>query len=363
MNRTIAGLSRRVSIPLAVSASLVLAASCSDATTEPEVIALKPLRPAGSAIASCTVWPGAVTLKGVGLLRPESAVWDPQSGFWYVSNQGSQPGTTDGFISKLSKDGALVQLNWVTGLGNPTGMRILDGKLYVADPNLQATLPNYAIAAIDVASGTLQKTYTLNLSLMNAPNRGLNDIEIDRTTNALYASVFDTRPGFGETIIKVPLDGTGSDATQFVTPGTVGVRPNGLLIRNRDLIVMNGAGGFYSVGLDTRATTLLGSTSFVDPSSGTPILDGIQWDGNAFLFTSHGLATAEPNYVDYLARVLFVKNGAQYDRQEEKLCTLTDPTVAYGPQGAADIGFDSARRIVAIPHLFGNAITFLTLGR
>ena len=237
MNRTIAGLSRRVSIPVAVAASLVVAAAaCSDATTAPEVIALKPLRPAGTALASCTLWPGAVTLKGVGFLRPESAVWDAQSGFWYVSNQGTQGGATDGFISKLSKDGALLQLNWVTGLGNPTGMRILDGKLYVSDPNLQASLPNYAIVAIDVASGTLQKTYTLDISLMNAPNRGLNDIEVDKTTNALYASVFDTRAGFGETIIKVPLDGTGSNATQFVTPGTVGIRPNGLLIYKRDLI-------------------------------------------------------------------------------------------------------------------------------
>ena len=153
MNHTFAGLSSRACMPLAVAASLTLAASCGDATG-PEVIALKPLRPAGTAIASCTLWPGAVTLKGVGFLRPESAVWDPQSGFWYVSNQGAQASATDGFISKVSKDGALVQLNWVTGLGNPTGMRILDGKLYVADPNLQATLPNYAVVAIDVASGT-----------------------------------------------------------------------------------------------------------------------------------------------------------------------------------------------------------------
>ncbi len=363
MKHTIVGLSRRVSIPLTVAASLVVAASCGDATTEPEVIALKSLRPAGTAIASCTVWPGAVTLKGVGFLRPESAVWDPQSGFWYVSNQGAQASTTDGFISKLSKDGALVQLNWVTGLGNPSGMRILEGKLYVSDPNLQATLPNYAIVAIDVASGALQKTYTLDISLMNAPNRGLNDLEVDKTTNALYASVFDTRAGFGETIIKVPLDGTGSNASQFVTPGSVGIRPNGILIYKRDLIVMSGSGGFSRVGLDTRVIEAMGSTSFVDPLSGTPILDGIEWDGNAFLFTSHGLATAEPNHVDYLARILFVKNGAQYARQEEKLCTLTDPTAAYAPQGAADIGFDSARRIVAIPQLFGNAITFLPLGK
>ncbi len=362
MNHTIARWSRRASIPLGVAASLTLAASCGEATA-PEAIALKPLRPASTALASCSVWPGAVILRNVGFLRPESAVWDPQSGFWYVSNQGAQASTTDGFISKVSKDGALVQLSWVTGLGNPSGMRILEGKLYVSDPNLQATLPNYAVVAIDVATGVRQKTYTLDLSLMNAPNRGLNDLEVDKTTNALYASVFDTRAGFGETIIKVPLDGTGSNATQFVTPGSVGVRPNGVLIRNRDLIVMNGAGGFSSVSLDTRLVTSLGTTSYVDPSSGTPILDGIEWDGNAFLFSSHGLATGEPNYADYLARILFVKNGSQFDRQEEKLCTLTDPTATYAPQGAADIGFDIARRVVAIPQLFGNAITFLTLGK
>ena len=363
MNRTIVDLSRRLCKPLAVAAALAIAAACSNAPTAPEVIALKPLRPANTAIASCTAWPGAVTLKGVGFLRPESAVWDQQSGFWYVSNQGAQANATDGFISKISKDGALVQLRWVAGLGNPSGMRILDGKLYVADPLLQATQPNYAVVMIDIASGTVQKTYTLDLSLMNNPNRGLNDLEVDKTTNALYASVFDTRPGFGETIIKVPLDGNGSNATQFIIPGTAGIRTNGVLIYKRDLIVMSGSGLFSRVGLDTRVVEAMGSTSFVDPLSGTPILDGIEWDGNAFLFTSHGLATGEPNYVDYLARILFVKNGAQYDRQEEKLCTLTDPSATYAPQGAADLGFDSTRRMVAIPALFGNAITFLTLGQ
>ena len=342
---------------------LIVAASCAEKVTAPTPAAFKPLLPAGAVLSACASWPGAITLKGVGFLRPESAVWDPVSGFWYLSNQGSQAGNTDGFISKLSKDGALVQLLWVTGLGNPTGMRILEGKLYVSDPNLLATLPNYAIVAIDVASGVVQKTYTLDINLMNAPNRGLNDLEIDKTTNALYASVFDTRAGFGETIIKVPLDGTGSNATQFVTAGSVGIRPNGLLIRNRDLIVMNGAGGFSRVGLDAHAIELLGSTAYVDPSSGTPILDGIEWDGNAYLFTSHGLATAEPNYIDYLARILFVSNGVQNVRQEEKLCTFVDPVAAYAPLGAADIGFDSVRRMVAIPQLFGNAITFLTLGK
>ncbi|MCC7000688.1 MAG: hypothetical protein IT357_00930 [Gemmatimonadaceae bacterium] len=329
----------------------------------PEVVALKSIRLPGEALASCTAWPGAVTLKGVGFLRPESAVWDQQSGFWYVSNQGAQANATDGFISKISKDGALVQLNWVAGLGNPTGMRILDGKLFVADPLLHATQPNYAIVMIDIATGTVRRTYTLDLSLMNNPNRGLNDLAIDKATNALYASVFDTRPGFGETIIKVPLDGDGSTATQFVVPGSVGIRPNGVLIHKRDLIVMSGSGLFSRVGLDTRVVEALGSTSFIDPTSGTPILDGIEWDGNAFLFTSHGLASGEPNYVDYLARALFVKNGARYDRKEEQLCTLTDPSATYAPQGAADLGFDSARRMVAIPHLFGNAITFLTLSR
>jgi hypothetical protein len=246
MTRTIVHPLRRVSAPLAVVASLALAA-CGDVPTVPEVVVLKsirlPVRPR-----SCTAR-RALLPQGVAL-RPGAP-----SGIsrWILVrlNQG-EANATDGFISKISKDGALVQLNWVAGLGNPTGMRILDGKLFVADPLLHATQPNYAIVMIDIATGTVRRTYTLDLSLMNNPNRGLNDLAIDKATNALYASVFDTRPGFGETIIKVPLDGDGSTATQFVVPGSVGIRPNGVLIHKRDLIVMSGSGLFSRVGLDTR---------------------------------------------------------------------------------------------------------------
>ena len=331
-----------------------------------------------AALGECTAWPGAVTISGVGFSRPESATWDSVSGFWYLSNQGTQAGATDGFISRIDRNDALAQLKWVSGLGNPSGMRILDGVLYVADPLYtpgDSTTTGNAILAIDIATGRIVRTYALATSLMNSANRGINDLVVDRATHAIYITVFSTTDGQGETILKVPMFGNGSDATRFVAagtldqPGPTGRRPNGLLLYQGGLIVINGEGNFRNVDLHTGSVELLGSTSFVPPS-GTPILDGLERDGNGLLFTQHGLA-GDATFGDYLALIRFSKNrsGTAYwnaegafwdlsnpDQQEEKLCTLAG-------QGAADIGFDPGRRMVAIPHLFGDKITFITLRR
>lgn len=102
----------------------------------------------------------------VGLIKPESVVFDAQNQCVYVSNgQQFAPGT-DGFISKFNKEGGLEELKWVEGLSRPTGMTIYNNQLWVADVN--------ALKVIDISSRKVVKSYPEPIK-----NSGLNDVAIN----------------------------------------------------------------------------------------------------------------------------------------------------------------------------------------
>ena len=69
-----------------------------------------------------------------GLSNPESIV-RADSGDFYVSNVSGEADAKDGvgFISRVSRDGELLQREWVAGLNAPKGLALRDGKLYVSD--------------------------------------------------------------------------------------------------------------------------------------------------------------------------------------------------------------------------------------
>lgn len=58
-----------------------------------------------------------------GLETPESVLFDEARAVFYVSNVSGQPRVKDGngFISKLSSEGEILERNWVTGLDGPAG--------------------------------------------------------------------------------------------------------------------------------------------------------------------------------------------------------------------------------------------------
>lgn len=71
-----------------------------------------------------------------GFKKPESVIADSKREVLYVSNVNGPPLDKDknGFISLLSKDGAIKNLTWIKGLNGPKGM-VMDGDdtLYVTD--------------------------------------------------------------------------------------------------------------------------------------------------------------------------------------------------------------------------------------
>lgn len=87
-----------------------------------------------------------------GFATPESVVFDRARNRFYVSNmatrgEGATPG--DGFISRLDAQGNITELRWVTGLQNPKGLALANGRLYAGDDDalVEIDLDRAAIVA------------------------------------------------------------------------------------------------------------------------------------------------------------------------------------------------------------------------
>lgn len=67
-----------------------------------------------------------------GFSHPESVIHDPGRDVLYVSNIGEKE-PQDGFISKITINGDILELNWITGLEDPKGLLLHNDTLYVTD--------------------------------------------------------------------------------------------------------------------------------------------------------------------------------------------------------------------------------------
>jgi outer membrane protein assembly factor BamB len=97
----------------------------------------------------------------------ESVIYDKENDILYVSNINGAPDGKDGngFISKVTLDGKILEAQWIKGLDAPKGLGLFNGKLYAADID--------KIYEIDIASGKIAKTYPVEGAQF------LNDITVD----------------------------------------------------------------------------------------------------------------------------------------------------------------------------------------
>jgi hypothetical protein len=113
-----------------------------------------------------------------GFIGPESIVLDKARGEYYVSNMGTfGEGATapDGFISRVSLDGKILELKWVTGFTDPKGLALANGRLYVGD--------DPGLAEVDIAAGKIHAWH--------APEDGkgdFNDCTADAAGNVYVSS-------------------------------------------------------------------------------------------------------------------------------------------------------------------------------
>lgn len=190
------------------------------------------------------------------LSRPECVTFNAKNKVLYVSNQGGNA-SGDGFISKVSLDGKIIELKWISGLSNPCGMSIYKQKLYVAD--------NKEVVEIDIKNSAISKKH------LAEDSKSLNDIAID-DKGILYISDYK-----GSAIYRL----TGDKMERWIdSPDLNNV--NGLLYENKRLVVGTSK-NVYTVELPSAKMALyIMRKGFVDGIS--PIGDGryliSDWGGN-----------------------------------------------------------------------------------
>jgi sugar lactone lactonase YvrE len=215
-----------------------------------------------------------------GMSHPESVYFNQQQNVLYVSNINGAPTAQDGngFISKLSVDGRVLQQNWVTGLNGPKGM-VMDGDtLWVSDIT--------RLVKINTRAGKIVKTYDTGLDADGQPLAVfLNDTAVDDDGN-VYVSDIATKKIWR---LKNGKFSIWVDTLQH---------PNGLLVKDDKLIV---AGWGYNMDADGNTDPLgnlftinLKSKAIKNLGDGRPVgnLDGIESDtkGN-YLVTDFNAGT------------------------------------------------------------------------
>lgn len=113
-----------------------------------------------------------------GLQVPESVLYHPDSRTLFVSNINGKPTEKNGqgFISRMSVDGKILQLKWATGLHAPKGAAIYGKHLYVSDID--------RLVEIGLETGEITATYEAPGAVF------LNDVAADHAGN-IYVSDMD----------------------------------------------------------------------------------------------------------------------------------------------------------------------------
>ena len=235
---------------------------------------------------------------------PESVLWDAKNQLFYVSNvDGKDSWGRDGkgSVGRMTKDGKIIDVEWVTGMDAPKGMGLHNGKLYVAD------FEN--IIKIDIASGKLEKKILVNGAI------GLNDLTID-PSGTIFVS--DSK---GKRIFKVE-----NERSSIFLDSLKG--PNGVLFHNGALYAVNGD-GLYKVEKDRTMTTI--ATGITNGNT-----DGLTAFGEDFIVSI------------WQGSIWYVYKGGRtellQDSREEK-------------RNTADLWFDKETNLLYVPGFFTNTIT------
>jgi hypothetical protein len=259
-----------------------------------------------------------------GFSAPESIIHDAASDRYLVSNVNGGPTAKDnnGFISILSPGGKVIDRRWIAGgknnvkLDAPKGLAISEGVLYVADVSVVRTF--------DLKTGTPKGDIDVPGSTY------LNDLAAG-PDGKVYLS--DSGPPTGR------LDGVGTEAVYVIENGRARIlakgkelgRPNGLAWTDTGAIVCPfGANAIYRLdehGRKHDVTQL--------PAGG---LAGIAQFGDTFLITSWQSSS-----------IYRGKLGGTFE-------------VAFADQkGPADIGYDSKRSRLLVPHFTEDTVDVYSL--
>jgi sugar lactone lactonase YvrE len=238
------------------------------------------------------------------LKTPESVLFDSSRSILYVSNiDGKEPWGRDGkgSIGKLSLDGKVVAVDWVSGLEAPKGMGLRGRELYVADLD--------QVVVIDVEKGEITK----RISVEGA--QALNDVTVD-SNGIVYVS--DSKAG------KVHAIENGKVSLHL--DGLKGL--NGVLAHGGDLYVL-ADNSMNKVGADKTLTRIV--DGLVGTADGLENLEGSTYVATCWRGTIHVIDAARK------------ERHLVLDTSEQKI-------------QAADLGMNAKERIIYVPTFFDNRV-------
>jgi sugar lactone lactonase YvrE len=235
---------------------------------------------------------------------PESVFYNTLKQAIYVSNVDGEPSKKDnsGFISKLSTDGKIIELKWVTGLHAPKGMGVIGNLLYVSDID--------RVAEINIETGKITRMIEIPGSVF------LNDIATDAQGN-VYVS--DSDQGTIHIIRQ--------DKAELFQKSDKLKGVNGLFVSD----------GFLLAGVEDRIVSIdLQNKEIEDYILNTGGIDGLVSDGKG-------------NYIisDWTGHV----NLVNLKKEKVKLLDTTPAKV-----NAADIEFIPSKKLLLVPTFFGNTV-------
>ena len=253
-----------------------------------------------------------------GLKTPESFIADPSTGNYFISNiNGGGPGgkDDDGFITKLDKDGKVINLAFVDGknkditLNAPKGLDIIGNVIYVSDIDF--------VRGFDKETGKL--LHDLDFKAFNPSS--LNDLTHDSQGN-LYVSDW-----IGNFIFKIET--RNNHKVSVVAKGNTLGGPNGLNIHPKTNKLINVT---WETG-KVQEIDSSGSIKILVEDKRFKTLDGIDFDNNGNMFVSSFTGGEVYKITPDLKVDVFLKG-------------LTSP---------ADINIDRKNNLLLIPSFEGNS--------
>lgn len=236
---------------------------------------------------------------------PESVLVDRQNNCLYVSNiGGKEPWLKDGngFISKLSMDGNVIERVWAKGLNGPKGMTLIKDKLFVADID--------QIAVIDIKSGKIIKTHVCKDCMT------LNDVTDGKGKKIL---VTDSR---GRSLYEVD----GKNYIKLID-STMVTRPNGILTSNKETYILDkdAVHRIKDGTLEMIVGGMPGGTDGIEPLSKNEFIVSC-WSGTVYYIN-----------IEQKSKILLL------DTTSKKI-------------NAADIGLNKSTKTVYVPTFFDNRV-------
>ncbi len=293
----------RISFFFAVSLAIISCKPSTAVTEETKTIAADTL-PSGeyNIPGPQRLWDTEATLT-----TAESVLYDQANAILYVSCINGVPPDKkdgDGYIARVTLDGKIKDLKWVTGLSGPKGMGQSGNTLYVTDID--------RLVSIDITTAKISKTWDVKGAQF------LNDVFVMEDGTVYFS---DSNTSTVYSLINGKVNVVISDTTLGGT--------NGILVEgNMMYLADNKAGSFYRVDLGTKGIQKVATE--------IPGGDGVERYENAFLVSNwngqvyHVSATGETTLL--------------LDSQEAKL-------------NAADIEVIADKKLLLVPTFFGNTVT------